>query len=116
MFPTSEIREILKGAAQVVAGLTGAGLLLEAMTAPGNGTWAAVLLVSGGVWLHMHAADRGRERTSAVRSAFGIPEEDFRATFGLSEGEVTALLNDPVARARFLAELGRRMQGVGMQG
>ena len=104
------MRAAVKQIAQIVAGVTGLGLLMEAMTYPGNGQWSVLLIVSGVVWAHLHAQDRVDTRAVAVQSAFGVSEEDLRSLLGLSTEQVTTLLHDRGARERLGAEMEARMR------
>lgn len=111
----SEFRDTLKEASAIATLLIGAAFLLDGFFSYPR--YGIPLVISAVSWLGIHARDQGDKRAAAafereekVLKAFGTSESELRSLLGLSEDRVTALLDDPKARAELSARLEKALR------
>lgn len=95
----------LKQVAGVVFALGGGTLMVEGGMVPGNAGYLMLVVVAGFAWISIHVRERDRSRAKLFLDAFGLPESEFKKTFGFTDGEVNVLLEDPVARREFTTRI-----------
>lgn len=97
--------QLLKQIAGTVSMLIAGAILLEAATSPSNRALAVIAAVGAVIAISVHVHQRDSRRESRIHELLGIPERDLKRYFGLTSDQISQLIEDPVMRAQYAADL-----------